>query len=257
MSTSTTTPLQPGFLAPPGLEPDCADEESADHEEEQRDADETEWLTPQEVAERFGRDRSTFQHAVARNVAGLLTARRRGRYYDSYEYPLWRVQRWFDGGQGQPTPTVVFSPEHDWYLDQIETQWLDVNDVLPRTGCKYATFMRAVSANLFGLRQARRRPQRQRAYRYPAWRIEQWEGTSALSAFTLPSLEEIRSYRAAQDAAASALALEVGFSPGEVSVAAATGDLPVQRDGNSGKILFMPPRQAQRWIGRDSWRNAS
>lgn len=268
MRTTTTAHTHAGFLAPPGQEPEIDESESVDQTDYEADAAETTWLTPREVAERFGVELSTFKHAVLRNAAGLMEARRAGhrrgnrsagagQHYDVYEYPLHRVQRWFEGEPGIPRAVTVFSDEHDWYLDQIETEWLKVTDILDRTGRKHATFNRAVGCNEFGLWQARHRPRHARAYLYPAWRVDLWAGRSHLHIGNLPSLADIRRYRTTQDVAASALAREIGFSPAEVSAAAAIGDLPAQRDPNTGNLLFMAPRQVATWLDRDSWQQAS
>lgn len=269
MSSYTSTELRAGFLPPPAVEPECDDVASVDQSvvDAEADAAETVWLTAREVAEEYGVDRSTFQHAASRNDAGLHESRRatrrpgtgrRARMYETYEYPLHRIERWLNGEQGEPAPATVFSDEHDWYLDQIETEWLDVTEVMARTGRNYAKFMRGVSVNLYGLKQSRRRREgRQHAHLYANWRVQQWNGTSSITAFSLPPLAEVRAFRAAQDAAATAVALKIGFSPTEVAVAAATGDLPVERDHNTGKILFMAPTQVQSWLARDSWRQGS
>lgn len=268
MRTTTTAHTHAGFLPPPGAEPDIDESESADHMGGEADEAETVWLTAREVAEQFNIEPSTFKHAVLRNAAGLMEARRLGRRrgthsrrpaqtYDVYEYPLHRIEQWFEGEPGTPVAVTVFGAEQDWYLDQIETDWLKVNDVLERIGCKRGTFTRAVACNEFGLWQSRHRPRHSRAYRYPAWRIDSWARRSPLHIGTLPSLAEIRRYRASQDAAASALAREIGFSPAEVAAAAAIGDLPAGRDPNTGNLLFMAPRQVNQWLDRDSWQQAS
>jgi hypothetical protein len=74
----------------------------------ERDETEQQWLTAQQVQEEFGFDRTTFQHAVSRDRAGLCTARRqttvngsRPRREQVYQYPLWRIELWAD----VPAPT--------------------------------------------------------------------------------------------------------------------------------------------------------
>jgi hypothetical protein len=268
MSTTTTTQVHPGFLPPPGTELETDEMESVEQIDRDADESETVWLTAREVAEGYAIEPSTFKHAVLRNAAGLMEARRLGQRrgthsrrpghrYEVYEYPQWRINQWFQGEPGTPVAVTVFGPEQDWYLDQIETDWLKVNDVLERTGAKRGTFTRVVACNEFGLWQARYRPRRSRSYRYPGWRIDLWAGRSQLHIGNLPALAEIRRYRASQDAAASALAREIGFSPAEVSAAAAIGDLPAGRDPNTGNLLFMAPRQVNAWLDRDSWQQAS
>lgn len=267
MRTTTTAQTHAGFLPPPGPEPDIDELESAEQTEHDADDAETVWLTAREVAEQFTLEPSTFKHAVRRNAAGLLAARRLGRRsghsrrpghsYEVYEYPLHRVQKWLEGQPGTPLAVTVFGAEQDWYLDQVEREWLKVADILERTGCKYTTFNRAMACNKFGLWQARYRPRYSRGYIYPRWRVDLWAGQSQLHIGNLPSLAEIRRYRATQDAAATMLAREIGFSPAEVSAAAAIGDLPAQRDPNTGNLLFMAPRQVNAWLERDSWQQAS
>jgi hypothetical protein len=268
MRTTTTAQTHAGFLPPPGPEPDPDELESAAQDEADADEAETVWLTAREVAEGYAVEPSTFKHAVLRNAAGLMEARRVGQRrnthrrrpdhaYEVYEYPQWRINQWFQGEPGTPLAATVFGTEQDWYLDQVETDWLKVTDILERTEGKYTTFMRAVSRNQFGLWQSRYRPRHARGYVYPAWRVDMWCGKSQLHIGTLPSLAEIRRYRASQDAAASALARKIGFSPAEVSAAAAIGDLPAGRDPNTGNLLFMAPRQVNTWLDRDSWQQAS
>lgn len=268
MSTPTTTRTYAGFLPPPGPQPDIDESESADQTDREADESETVWLTVREIAEGYGIEPSTFKHAVLRNAAGLLKARRLGqrrgthrrrpgRRYDVYEYPQWRVNEWFQGEPGTPVAVTVFGTEQDWYLDQIETEWLKVTDIVERTGCTRGTFTRAMACNKFGLWQSRYRPWHERGYVYPAWRADLWAGRSQLHIGTLPSLAEVRRYRASQDAAATAVARQIGFSPAEVSAAAALGDLPAQSDPNTGNLLFMAPHQVNRWLDRDSWQRAS
>lgn len=270
MSTTTTAQVHAGFLPPPGTELEIDEMESADQTGRDADEAETVWLTAREVAEGFNIEPSTFKHAVLRNAAGLMEARRLGQrrgthsrrrpglVYDVYEYPLRRINQWFQREEpGTPLAVTVFGTEQDWYLDQVETAWLTVNDVLERTGAKRGTFTRVVACNEFGLWQSRYRPRKSRGYRYAAWRIDLWAGRSQLHIGNLPPLAEIRRYRATQDAAASALARQIGFSPAEVSAAAAIGDLPAGRDPNTGNLLFMAPQQVNAWLDRDSWQQAS
>lgn len=74
----------------------------------ERDETEQQWMTAQQVQQEFSIDRTTFQHAVSRDRAGLCTARRqttvggsRPRREQVYQYPLWRIELWAD----VPTPT--------------------------------------------------------------------------------------------------------------------------------------------------------
>jgi hypothetical protein len=78
-----------------------------------RDETEQQWLTAQQVQQEFGIDRTTFQHAVSRDRAGLCSSRRettvngsRTRREQVYQYPLWRVELWADVDRPtRPVPT--------------------------------------------------------------------------------------------------------------------------------------------------------
>lgn len=78
-----------------------------------RDRTETEWLSAAAVEARFGLDRTTFQHAVSRDAAGLRSARRRttinasrSRREQVFQYPLWRVEMWADVAPTRPIPSL-------------------------------------------------------------------------------------------------------------------------------------------------------
>lgn len=77
-----------------------------------RDKSESQWLTADDVAQRFGLDRTTFQHAVSRNHHGLQKTRRTvlraiktTRREQIYQYPLWRVELWAGTTPSRALPT--------------------------------------------------------------------------------------------------------------------------------------------------------
>lgn len=162
-----------------------------------------------------------------------------------------------------PTGVIVWDAERDWYMDQTETLWLTGPEVgtHPDIPLDRTTFQHAVRRNEFGLRQSRIETvryggqsgrKRYPTFRYPAWRIWQWAGLAALR--PLPSRSEVQQLRTSIDAAASALALQVGFSAADIHRAVAADDLNAQIDPNSGKLLFMSPETVGTWANRDAWK---
>lgn len=225
---------------------------------------ETRWLTARAAQQRFGRPGSTFATDVSRDAFGLRSSRRKawttiqpvgdGRRYFAYEYPLWRVNVW---SGLDPAP----SDDEGAARDAAETVWLTPAQIEVKFGRDRTTFQRAVSRNVAGLREARRRgsatggrAKRGQCYQYPLWRLEEWAGESDLTLATVPSIDEVKRLRSQMDAAASLLAREVGFSPPEVRTAAQIGDLAARIDPNTSKVLFLPPGPTRAWIERDSWK---
>lgn len=164
---------------------------------------------------------------------------------------------------GDPNEVIVWDAERDWYMDQTETLWLTGPEVgaHPDIRLHRTTFQHAVRRNEFGLLQSRigtvryggrlgRKPYP--TYQYPAWRIWQWAGLAALR--PLPSRSEVQQLRARLDAAASALARQVGFSADDIHRAVAADDLDAQIDPNSGKLLFMSPEATGAWVNRSAWK---
>lgn len=157
----------------------------------------------------------------------------------------------------------VWDQMRDWYLDHTETVWLTGPEVgeHPDIVLDRTTFQHAVRRNEFGLRQSRRETvryggkagrQRYRTFQYPKWRIWQWAGLPAER--PLPGPDEIQQLRTNLDAAASALAREVGFTAADIHRAVAAYDLKATIDPNSGKLLFISPAASDSWINRDAWK---
>lgn len=229
------------------------------------DTTEEQWLTAKQLGQRLPEFRpSTFNlDVVHRNAFGLRTARRKTwkrpeagadkRRYKVYEYPLWRIKAWAYMHREEPAPGETV-------YDLNETQWLTAAAVEAQFGVDRSTFQHAVSRDKAGLRGARRttiihgqRSWHGQVYEYPLWRLEMWAHVPVLTR-PLPTLDEVKRLRSQRDSAASLLAREVGFSPTEVRAAAAIGDLDAGIDPNTSKVLFLPPRATEQWLGRDGWR---